>query len=190
MELMEKFIWRDYMYKYVIKTRILHTDKRIVLLFVFILTGIFFYIMNIKTPMFGDDYTYSYSFYSKKRISDLKDIPRSMQTHYYSSNGRVVVHIFAQLFLLIGKKWFNIIHTFSFLLLGVLIFYHAIGLRLRDHISFLIFIYCSLFLFTPAFGQSFLWLTGSSNYMYGILLILLYLIPFSDLVRKQGGGRK
>ena len=35
-----------------------------------------------------------------------------------------------------------------------------------------------LWIITPNFGQSYLWITGASNYLYGILIILIYLIPF------------
>ena len=38
-----------------------------------------------------------------------------------------------------------------------------------------------LFAFTPAFGQDFLWLVGASNYLWGLLMFLLMLLPF----RKQ-----
>ena len=38
-----------------------------------------------------------------------------------------------------------------------------------------------LFLTCPAFGQSFLWITGAANYLYGILIILCFLLPY----RKQ-----
>lgn len=41
-------------------------------------------------------------------------------------------------------------------------------------------------MFTPAFGQSFLWLVGSANYLYGIGLILIYLIPFRFFSRRRG----
>lgn len=35
-----------------------------------------------------------------------------------------------------------------------------------------------VFLSCPAFGQSFLWSTGAANYLYGILIILCFLIPY------------
>lgn len=71
-----------------------------------------------------------------------------------------------------------------------MIFYHGIESKLIGNISLLIFIYCSLFVFTPAFGQSFLWVTGSSNYLYGIELVLIYLIPFRYLTKMRKESTK
>ena len=69
--------------------------------------------------------------------------------------------------------------------LGVLIFYHGTDRRLKENVSLLFFIYCALFVLTPAFGQSFLWLTGASNYLYGIELILFYLIPYRFIIKTK-----
>lgn len=170
------------------KTNIIQKNKSFILIAVLIFVALLFYILNLQTPLYADDYSYSYSFFDGERISDLDDIFLSLRTHYHSLNGRIILQFFSHLFLLIGKGYFNGINTISFLILGLLVFYHGIGFKYKENISLLIFIYCSLFLFTPAFGQSFLWLVGSANYLYGILLILIYLLPFRYISR--GGENK
>ncbi len=152
--------------------------QKVLLIFVLLIIALLFYVLNLQTPLFADDYSYCYSFYNGERISNFGDIFSSLKAHYYSANGRVVSHFFAQLFLLIGKNYFNVFNSVSFLFLGFLIVWHGKGGKLKDNIPSLIFVYCSLFMFVPAFGQSFLWLDGSSNYLYGIELILIFLLPF------------
>lgn len=44
-------------------------------------------------------------------------------------------------------------------------------------------IYAALFLTTPAFGQSFLWVDGAATYLYGVVIALLYLIPYRRVLQ-------
>lgn len=140
--------------------------------------GTLFYHMNIDTPLYMDDHDYSFSFSSGKRIASLQDIVESQRAHYQILNGRFVTHTLAQVFLFWGKHIFNKVNVVAFLLLGLLICFHGTGKNPVEKTVLLLFIYCAVFLLTPAFGQSFLWVDGASNYLYGILLILLYLSPF------------
>lgn len=132
--------------------------------------------------MFADDYSYSFSFLTGERMEGFRNIIPSQIAHYKSMNGRFIVHCLAQFFLLLGKNNFNIINTGAFLLLGILICYHGVGKVTATEIPILLLIYCGLFLATPAFGQSYLWITGASNYLYSILIILIYLIPFRAIL--------
>ena len=160
-------------------------NQKVGLILTLLVAGVLIYMLNYFTPLFADDYSYSFSFYDHKRITGLEDIVKSQYSHYFVMNGRVVVHFFAQLFLWLGKGWFNIINTVAFLGLGILIFYHGVHKELKKHISLLIFIYGSLFIFMPVFGESFLWLTASSNYLHGVVLVLLYLIPYRRVAGKK-----
>lgn len=159
--------------------------KTVCLMLVFLMTGALFYLLNYHTPLYADDFVFIYSRYTGKKVGSLKDIFESLYSFYFSGNGRIVDHFFAQLFLFLGKRIFNFVNTFAFLTLGVLIFYHGTDRRLKENVSLLFFIYCALFVLTPAFGQSFLWLTGASNYLYGIELILFYLIPYRFIIKTK-----
>ena len=143
-----------------------------------ILIFIFFYIFNLYTPLYADDYSYSVSFLTQKRITCIYDIFISQIAHYQTMNGRSITHFLAQLFLYLGKPTFNIINSFVFILLIYLIYFHSYGTFKNFKISWFLLINFILWALTPAFGQSFLWLTGSSNYMYGIFIILIFLIPY------------
>lgn len=145
-----------------------------------------FYYMNAMTPLYADDYCYSVSFATLERIESASQIPGSMLNHYYTTNGRILLHTLAQLFLLWGKDCFNVLNTVAFLLLLFVIYYHVYGSWRPVSAGKLAVIAMLLFVSVPAFGQSYLWVTGASNYLYGILLVLLALLPW----RKQANGSR
>ncbi len=135
-------------------------------------------VLNHYTPYALDDYSYMYSWKTGERIISISQIPESINAHYFRVNGRVVTHIFAMLFLLMDKGIFNVINSAAFLLQGFLIYYIAIGTYKKFKVIYLVLIYCGIFLLTPAFARDYLWVVGSSNYLYGIILQLIYLVPY------------
>lgn len=137
-----------------------------------------FYVMNWLTPIQRDDWSYSFNFVSKMRISSFTDIFQSLGRHYERVNGRLPVHFFAHLFLWLGKDVFNFINTVAYAVLITLIYFHAFGTLRNFHPYLWLVIFAGLWLLTPAFGDDYLWVTGASNYLYGMLMILLYFIPF------------
>ena len=162
------------------------------LLLVLIPVAVLFYILNWLTPIAFDDHTYAFSFdytTGKQRITSVFQIPVSMYYHYFSMNGRVVTHFLAQLFMMFGKSVYNVVNTAAYLLLGVVMYVHARG-ALKTVSPFpLAFIYAALFLFSPEFGSSFLALTSASNYLYGPLLALVFLLPYRLSYDKNRLGR-
>lgn len=139
-----------------------------------------FYALNVLTCLYADDYSYTYTFAvteGKYRISNLYELFLSQMNHYRVMNGRAVVHTLAQLFLMWGKPVFNVLNTAAFVSLGVLIYRHGHGKDGPPRPAMLFCVFGLLWVVTPAFGQSFLWLVGSCNYLFGILFILAALLP-------------
>lgn len=139
-----------------------------------------FYALNLLTCLYADDYSYTYTFAvteGKYRISNLYELFLSQRNHYLVMNGRTVVHTLAQLFLMWGKPVFNILNTIAFVGLGLLIYRHGSPKSGEFRPAQLFCVFLLLWVVTPAFGESFLWLVGSCNYLFGILLILLALLP-------------
>lgn len=139
-----------------------------------------FYALNVLTPLYADDYSYVFTFEyaeEKFRITNLSQLFYSQLNHYMVMNGRTVAHTLAQLFLMWGKPVFNVINTAAFLLLGWAMQALMTGGR-RFRLAYFLLGLALLWLCTPAFGQDFLWLTGSCTYLYCVLLTLLYLVPF------------
>lgn len=141
-----------------------------------------FFSLNLLTPILRDDYSYTFNFLTKEPIGSFGDIFESLAVHYEKVNGRIPVHFLAHLFLWMGKGAFNVINTAAFAGLTLLVYFHAYG-TLRGFRPYpCLAVFLGLWMLTPAFGESFLWVTGASNYLYGMLLILLYLIPYRRLL--------
>ena len=146
------------------------------------LSAVAFFSLNLLTPILRDDYSYAFNFLTKEPIGSFGDIFESLAIHYEKVNGRLPVHFLAHLFLWMGKGAFNAINTAAFAGLTLLVYFHAYG-TLREFRPYsCLAVFLGLWMLTPAFGESFLWVTGASNYLYGILLILLYLVPYRRLL--------
>lgn len=150
-----------------------------------LIIGLLFWVLNFLTPEIRDDFHYKYfittdyhGFDKTKPINSIKDVIISQYNHYYSWNGRSILHFFIQLFTgLLGKQIFNILNTIVFL---ILIFTVS---KLTSRISPMSIIITSIFfiLLSPSFGETFLWLSGSINYLWSITLISLFLLLFKKL---------
>jgi hypothetical protein len=139
-----------------------------------------FFVLNVLTPLYADDYSYLYTFIytdHKFRITNLSELFWSQLNHYKVMNGRTVAHTLAQVFLMWGKPLFNVINTAAFLALGWAMQALMTGER-RFNLPLFGYGLVMLWFLTPSFGQDFLWLTGSCTYLYCVLLILVYLLPF------------
>ena len=101
-----------------------------------LIIGSLFYLMNMYTPICGDDYLYSFyltpvaakSFFEgasigfEQKISSFTDVIFSQYNHYFYVNGRTIPHILEQSFAgLWGENCFNLINVFAFLLLNMLV---------------------------------------------------------------------
>lgn len=159
-------------------------SRGIRILAVLLIAAMGIFLLNHYTPMYADDYNYSYNFATGERLASFSEIPRSMKSHYEFMNGRTVVHGLAQAFLLLGQGRFDVLNTLGFLLLAVLICLHGAGSLRQVRSSTLAFTLLGLWFCTPAFGQSYLWTVGAANYLYGILIILLFLLPYRLRFRK------
>lgn len=141
------------------------------------------YLLNRHTTLIVDDYSYSFN-YEGRRFTSLQEVFIRLWHHYFEWGGRVVVHFIAIVFLWAGKPIFDIFNTFAFLGMVCMMYYLAIGnwpCGKKNYPMVLLGTFFMLFAFTPAFGQDFLWLVGASNYLWGLLMFLLMLLPF----RKQ-----
>ena len=152
---------------------------------------LFLFFINHLTPMyFGDDYVYSFvweghSIYeplseNAVRISSWKDLFDSQRLHYLTWSGRMVNHTLAQFFLWKGKALFNICNAFAGMLLVLEIYWCICKGRVTKNLGSgtLCCILILLWSFTPAFGNVFLWLDGACNYLWPIILLTGFSIPY------------
>jgi hypothetical protein len=107
-------------------------------------------------------------------------------------NGRVITHALCQTFLLLGKPVYNVINAAAFVGLGLLIYFTSFLTLKRLRIHWLITIYLLMWTLPPFFGESYLWVSGASNYLYGPMLVLLFLLPYRryDTYQRNPGAIK
>lgn len=165
-------------------------SKKVV--FSFIGIFLFLFLFNNLAPMyFGDDYVYSFiweghSLYEPLsenpiRVSSWQDLFNSQWLHYFTWSGRTVNHTLAQFFLWQGKKVFNVFNALAGTLLVVEIYWCSykgvISLQSVKEgiVSWIFFL---LWSFTPAFGTVFLWLDGACNYLWPIVFLTGFIIPY------------
>jgi hypothetical protein len=138
-----------------------------------------FFILNYLTPIIADDFYYSFIFGTYERVTSISDIIISQYDHYMNWGGRSIVHFFIQLFLSFGDKIiFNIVNTIIYVIFVLLMQFHITGSLKKINSILFSTITILLWFLVPAYGQNFLWLTGSCNYLWTTTLILFFLIPY------------
>lgn len=151
--------------------------RRICFILVILISFILIYILNILHPLFGDDWVYSMLPDAHTKVVGVKDILETQYKHYFTWGGRSVVHIIAQSLLLIGEHSADFINSLAYVTL-TLVIYCIANQNNTTRPSLLIAINMMIWFFQPAFGSTILWITGSANYLWGTLIILLFILPY------------
>ncbi|WP_270272226.1 DUF6056 family protein [Enterococcus faecalis] len=130
-------------------------------------------ILNNLTPLLADDYVYLYK--TKNWFTILAD----EYNQYVTWTERSVVHVIARIFLLLPKGIFNVFNALAYTIVTYLVYRLTLQKQGEKYNSFRFIIIQVLFwLFIPAFGEVFLWETGSANYLWGSLIILSFLYVY------------
>ena len=151
----------------------------IILLFVF---G-FIFVLNHNTEFVTDDFIYQFVFEGRypspttRLLSNPFEIFGSMANHWSMWGGRVTVHFLLQLAFLLGRNFFDVFNSIMFVLLGILIYLHIDSKR-KLNIPLLITIYAVVFLFVPQPGSTIFWKSGSANYLWSSVLIMIMTLIF------------
>ena len=137
-------------------------NKKKIFICSIIITFLVMLTLNNLTPLLADDYEYLYK--TKSWMTILID----EYNQYMTWTGRSVVHIIARIFLLLPKGIFNVFNALAYTIVTYLVYRLTLQKQDEKYNSFRFIIIQVLFwLFTPAFGEVFLWETGSANYLWG-----------------------
>ncbi len=163
--------------------------KKLFLIYLGIFAIIF--ILNCLTHRsIGDDYLYSFvweghSMYeplseNARRIASFSDIAESTYSYFMTWGGRVVAQALAMWFLWMPRRVFNVAVSFATVLLVLGIQWVARGgqmtMKLSAKEAALIF-FC-LWAFHANFVGVFIWTDGSCNYLFPMVFLLLFLLPY------------
>lgn len=136
--------------------------------------------LNFLTPLLADDYSYGLNLANKK-LTGIIDIYNYQIWHYFNWGGRTIAHTFAQTLLIFPKAIFNIVNSIIYTCLVYLIYLHG-KLNRREKNSrnsyLILLIHLILWFIIPVFGQSFIWLIGSCNYLWTTMIVVYFLLLF------------
>lgn len=135
------------------------------------------YVLNYIYPLFLDDWNYSFVFMESKRVSSLSDIFISQYNHYFAWGGRTVVHIICQALLMLDFFWICVLNAAAYVALLYVMYSIANKNNKVNPFVFFLCHVCVWFL-QLAFCQTVLWKTGSANYLWGMLIVLLFIYPY------------
>lgn len=139
-------------------------------------------IYNMLSPYTTDDYAYMYSFADSVRIVNPLQIFSSLWSHYLTIHGRILPHFFVQFFMIFPKWVFNIVNAAVFVsLIGLMMSVYG---KKKFSATLFLTIPIVFWVYTPAYGQIYLWMTGSMNYCWAYLFSLIYIKFYIDLYCK------
>ncbi len=151
------------------------------------IVAVAFGVLNFLTPQYHDDFVYKFMFEGGSvnydhPVRSIGDIVASQVEHYHSVNGRSIVHFLVQLFTgLLGKTIFNLFNVIVFCAFIFLLKKQSTGsTRQEGDAKFCVstLVILVLVLLMPRFKDTFLWMTGSINYLWSAMaalgLLLIY----------------
>lgn len=158
---------------------------------VFAIIFSFLYIINYLSPMaFGDDYLYAFVWQGHSmfvpltedavRVSSWKDLFSSQLSLYFTWGGRVVGQTLTQLFAWKGIEVFNVLNALAGTILIAEIYWcsNKGKINLRFQPIMVCWIFFALWAFAPGFSDVFFWLTGSCIYLWPMVFLLGFLLPY------------
>jgi len=172
--------------KYKVIQNLLESQKtnRILFLAILVVTFLYMFFLNVKTPLIADDFVYTFIFGTSTPVMNFGDIINSQISYYTSWGGRVVAETLTQLFMFLGKDAFNLANSLCYVVFCLAVYFLAVGRSVRFELLLLTTVL--IWFFIPMYGQTVMWLTGSCNYLWCGTLILLAILPFRLYEEKQG----
>ncbi|MCH5222376.1 MAG: hypothetical protein J1F05_08670 [Muribaculaceae bacterium] len=143
------------------------------------------WLLNYLAPEYKDDFKYKFILVkgmSHQKVSSIQDVLLSQYTHYFTTNGRTLVHIVVQLFCGIwGKTAFNVVNA------GVFVLFITLLTKFAGRVTALniTFICALIILFFPAFAETMLWMAGSINYLWTFVAVCFVLLSVPSLQRRK-----
>lgn len=162
--------------------------KGVFLLFV---TFCFMYSLNCMTPLLSDDYFISFVWPEGMRIngvlpenarlvSNFLDVFNSLKAYYCIWGGRIPGQTLMTLSAWWGKEIFNVVNSFMSLFLIMEIYWiaHEGKVSLEFNYKYIFWIFFALWSFNTSFVDIFMWLSGSCEYLWMMVLLLAFLLPY------------
>ena len=132
---------------------------------------IMFY-LTAHTPLYSDDIPHA-TIDGVQPITTIADIFTSTKIYYDTWGGRVISRLIFQYLIVFNKPLYNILNAAVFVAYANMIqLFIKYSVQIKRSNFSLLLTYLILWLFTPSFGGSYLWLTGSVTYLWLMVPIL------------------
>ncbi|MFV0419463.1 MAG: DUF6056 family protein [Dysgonomonas sp.] len=143
------------------------------------------FILNKLYPLYADDWGYIYSGKSFTEAASYSF--KKLYHQYFAWGGRTVVHAIAHLLSWLGVGISDLINSLVFVFLLYVIYRIS---NKGNRVNSLLFLFIGLYLWLamPAFSSTVLWLVGAANYMWGALIVILFLSAYYSCY--MGGKEK
>ncbi|MGX8701693.1 DUF6056 family protein [Caproiciproducens sp.] len=159
--------------------------KRGVLYIPFLAALVFWLIIYSHTFLQGDDYRFA---------NNGGSLPKIWRHYleYYTYGGARMGNLLAGVFLMMDLRVWKVTTAFAAAALSLIFFYYIVGSlrpeKIHDRRIMLSACVCAVFpgllpMSSQLFSDSFLWLDGSTNYLYPFLLMMVGFLPFYNRLR-------
>ena len=166
--------------------KITNTVSKTVSISLLIIFACLILIINLKTPLIGEDFVLALPYEYQNAPASIK-LPLLfnkiiLQAQNWSARvGEQLAIIFASY----DKVIFNILNTALFFVFCYFILIYAKGEfpPFSQASTFFLLVLAAniIIIIIPTLGEIFFWLDGSSNYLWSLMILLLYLLPFRML---------
>lgn len=140
--------------------------------------------LNYLMPLHRDDYDYSMIWKTGEHINSIADVFDSTYRHYFFHGGRFFTVFCLNLFLWLGKFYFDIANAIFFAALVVLIYLHARRKFQFDEFGILAATGLMAWLSFPHFGEVAIWKSGSTVYLWSAVPVAIFLLPYNFMLAK------
>ena len=157
--------------------------------------GIVMVVLNhLTTPTLSDDVLYRFVFqYDESApvqpIACLHDLITSQWVHYHIINGRIIIHAVVQAVLwLINPYVFHVVNALMFVILLHLCIRFIKVEKKQQFFSGIVF-FALFFFIINDFQSAFLWNIGSINYLWTMVVILIFLLYLHQIKDEPFGWK-
>lgn len=152
--------------------------KNIHLMIPFMLIFTMIFVMSYYMTYNPDEFNYSNITWTDTRINSISDILASQKILYFNWTGRVFVHFLIQLILYANHIFYPILNSIIFC-----VFIYTILKLANVRINYVSVLGCFalVWIFTPVFGETVIWLSGSLNYLWSVTILFLMLVMYKNI---------
>jgi len=167
------------------------TDKRLRTVNTVTVSAVFLLVLLLSyfCPLITDDLHFKFIWKDfvpltgqEVRVGSIADIFESARNYYQFSGGRVICHFLVFAMVNMNKWVFASLNAAMFVICGFLIYKHMDKKLASLSKCTLLFIYMTMFLFLPVWGDSILWISGSVNYLWSgtAMIWAIYMLDKDD----------